>query len=99
MHPRLIFLMGYYHIPVDKETQKLTMITIGNRQYSYQQLGMGIGCAPDIFQSVMTDLFSDLSYVLVYIDDILCLQEHDKPDEEHFRKLRVVLDCLESKGF
>ena len=76
--------MGYYHFLVDEETQKLTTTTIGHRQYLYQQLGMGIGCAPDIFQSVMTDLFSDLPFVLVYIDDILMLGEHDEPDEEHF---------------
>ena len=83
--------MGYYHIPVDEATQKLTTTTIGDRQFSYQRLAMGISCAPDIFQSIMTNIFADLDYVHIYIDNILILQEWDEPDDVHFEKLKIVL--------
>ena len=60
---------------------------------------MGIACAPDMFQSIMTELLGDLSYVLVYIDDVLILQRDDKTEANHLRKLETVLKQLEDKGF
>ena len=52
---------------------------------------MGIASAPDIFQSIMMDLLGDLDYVLVYIDDILLLQRHGETEEDHLKKMEVVL--------
>ena len=60
---------------------------------------MGIACAPDIFQSIMMDLLGDLDYVLVYIDDILLLQRHGKTEEDHLKKMEVVLKRLNDIGF
>ena len=36
---------------------------------------MGIACASNTFQSIMTELLGDLEHVLVYIDDILIVQK------------------------
>ena len=60
---------------------------------------MGIACAPDMFQSIMTELLGDLSYVLVYIDDILILQRDNETEADHLQKLETVLKRLEDKGF
>jgi hypothetical protein len=63
--------MGYYHIPLDEESQKLCSFVMPSGKYRYKRLPMGIEVAVDVFQEVMTELFSDLDYVRVYLDDIL----------------------------
>ena len=40
-------------------------------KYEYQLLPMGLGNSPNIFQEHMFELFSDLEYVQVYINDLL----------------------------
>ena len=65
--------MGYYHIPLDKESQELCTTILPWGKYSYAKLPMGLCNAPDIFQAIMNELLGDLPYVLVYLDDILIL--------------------------
>ena len=55
---------------------------------------MGLASAPDIFQSIMTDLFGDLDYVLVYIDNILVVQQKHETEEDHLQKVETVLERL-----
>ena len=45
------------------------------------------------------DLLGDLDYVLVYINDILLLQHHGKSEEDHLKKMEVVLKRLNDIGF
>ena len=47
----------------------------------------------------MTEMFCDLDYVLVYIDDILILQREDETEDDHLNKIDTVLSRLENKGF
>ena len=47
----------------------------------------------------MTEMFCDLDYVLVYIDDILILQREDETEDDHLNKIETVLSRLENKGF
>ena len=63
--------MGYYYIPLDEETKKLCTPILPWGKYNYKQLPTGVASAPDIFQEIMNNLFGDLDFVLVYIDDIL----------------------------
>ena len=60
---------------------------------------MGLASAPDIFQSIMTGLFHDLDYVLVYLDDILIIQKEGESEDGHLQKVEEVLKRLEDKGF
>ena len=55
--------MGYYHIPLDEYSQGLCGTVVPWGVYQYTVLPMGISNAPDIFQSIMMHLFSDLLYV------------------------------------
>jgi hypothetical protein len=62
----LDFNMGYHHIKLDADTQKLFIIVlpwlIG--KYKYQRLPMGIKTAiDDVFQNVMSKLVQDMEYV------------------------------------
>ena len=60
---------------------------------------MVVVCTPDIFQSIMMDSLGNLDYVLIYINDILLLQRHGKTEEDHLKKMKVVLKQLNKIGF
>ena len=59
---------------------------------------MGLSSAPDIFQSIMTGLFHDLDYVLVYLGYILIIQKEGETEDDHLQKVEEVLKRLEDKG-
>ena len=48
--------MGYYHIPLDKQSQELCTTILPWGKYSYAKLPMGLCNAPDIFQAIMNEL-------------------------------------------
>ena len=79
-------LQGYYHIPLSEKAQKICTTILPWGKYSYKRLPMGLASAPDIFQSIMTDLFGDLDYVLVYIDNILVVQQKHETEVDHLQK-------------
>ena len=68
-------------------------------KYAYKRLHMRLASAPDIFQSIMTGLFHDLDYVVVYLDDILIIQKEGETEDDHLQKVEEVLKRLEDKGF
>jgi hypothetical protein len=51
---------GYYHIPMDEESQKLCTFMMPWGKYRYAKLPMGVKVAKDIFQEVMTKRDSTL---------------------------------------
>ena len=63
--------MVYYTIWLTPNVQRICMIGTPWGKYAYLRLPMGIKCAPDIFQSKMNSLMSDLEYVKMYLDDLL----------------------------
>ena len=91
--------MGYYHIPLDKESQELCTTILPWGKYSYAKLPMGLCISPDIFQAVMNDLLGDLPYVLVYLNDILILNTKDETTDDHLRTIEEVLPRVENVGF
>jgi hypothetical protein len=65
--------MGYYHIKLDADAQKLSTIVFSCGKYIYKRLPMGIKVNPDIFQNVMSKHVQDMKYVKNYLDDLLIL--------------------------
>jgi hypothetical protein len=55
--------MGYYHIKIDADAQKLCTIVFPWHIGKYKRLPMGIKIAPDVFQNVMSKLVQDMEYV------------------------------------
>jgi hypothetical protein len=45
-------IMGYYHIPLDLEAQKLCKTILPWDKYQYKRLPMGVKTSPDIFQRI-----------------------------------------------
>jgi putative transposase len=57
---------------------------------------MGLCNSPDIFQERMYEIFSDLEYVCVYIDDLLVTS--CSTFEEHLQRLELVFSQLSEAG-
>jgi hypothetical protein len=89
--------MGYYHIPLDEESQKLCTTILPWGKYKYKRLPMGIKNSPDIFQSIMNELLGDLDYCRVYLDDILITSSGSFA--EHLQKMETVLSRLQKANF
>ena len=89
--------MGYYHIPLDEESQRLCTTILPWGKYQYLRLPMGIKNSPDIFQAIMMELLGDLEYARTYIDDILITSSGTF--EEHLEQVETVLKRLETAGF
>ena len=89
--------MGYYHIPLDEESQQLCTTILPWGKCRFKKLPMGVATAPDIFQSIIDEMLGDLDYVRAYIDDVLIIS--DGTFEDHMTKLSVVLQRLQTAGF
>jgi dihydroorotate dehydrogenase len=61
--------MGYYHIPLDLEVQKLCTTILRWGKYQYKRLPMGIKISPDIFQRGMYEVLGDIPNIQVYLYD------------------------------
>ena len=93
----LILKMGYYHIELMLFSKRLcTIVTPPWGKYKYQHLPMGLCNGPNIFQEHMFELFSDLEYVQVYIDDLLMMS--CSTFKEHLEWLEKVLSHLSEAG-
>jgi hypothetical protein len=56
--------MGYYHIKLDADAQKLCTIVFPwhMEKYKYKRLTMGIKIPPDVFQNFISKLVQDMEY-------------------------------------
>ena len=86
---------GYWHIPLDEESRKLTAFEFNGVLYEWNVLPMGLKTAPAIFQRIMSQIFKDLDFVVVYIDDIAILSDNA---EEHLDHLRQVFEVINAHG-
>jgi hypothetical protein len=80
--------MGYYHIELSPFSKYLCTIVMPYGKYEYQHLLVGLCNSPDIFQEHMYEIFSDLEYVHVYIDNLLMMS--CSTFKEHLQRLKLV---------
>lgn len=86
---------GFWQIPLDRETAKLTTFITPFGRYFFTHLPFGISSAPEIFQRIMTEILVNIPGVVCYYDDILC---HSRDNEEHARLLHQVHARLQEVG-
>ena len=83
---------GFYQIPLDSESQKLTTFITPFGRYCFQRVPFGITSAPEIFQRKMAELLQGIEGVVVIMDDILVFgkteSEHDENLEKVIRRLQ-----------
>ncbi|XP_065185812.1 uncharacterized protein K02A2.6-like [Sycon ciliatum] len=86
---------AYQQLLLDDESKLLTTINTSKGLFVYNRLPFGVSAAPAIFQRTMEQLLAGLSFVVVYLDDIVV---SGKTRAEHDENLRLVLDRLASAG-
>lgn len=86
---------GFWQIPLQRETAKLTTFITPVGTFFFKRLPFGFSSAPEIFQREMSVLFRGQEGVEVYMDDILV---NGRDDMEHEERLQNVLCILENAG-
>ena len=92
---KLDMYKSYHQIPVDENDIHKTAILTPLGTYVFKRLAMGLSGAAQTFQRFMDEIFRDLSFVFVYIDDILVFS---KRLSEHHEHLTAVFDRLSYYG-
>ncbi|KAI8116310.1 Transposon Tf2-6 polyprotein [Lucilia cuprina] len=86
---------GFWQIPVTDRTKQILTFSTPWGRYSCKRLPFGISSAPEVFQSLMQQLFSHLPNVKVAIDDILV---HSKNLNELRATTNKVINIIENNG-
>lgn len=89
-------LSGYLQIPVfTGDQEKMAFGILGHGLYEFKVMPFGLTNAPGTFQRVMDSIFSGLSFVVVYINDILVFSPSVA---QHFKHLQIMFDLLHKHG-
>lgn len=82
---------AYNQLRLEEESQKLTAFYSPIGVLQFARLNFGAKSAPEIFQKIMNNVFGDIKFVWIYLDDIAIAaptrQEHDKALEEVERRI------------
>lgn len=65
---------GFFHVPIEKESQKYTSFIVPDGQYEFRYVPFGLCNSPAIFQKYINTIFRDLlreKKILIYIDDFI----------------------------
>lgn len=93
---RLDLRNGFYQIRMKPGDIYKTSFSCPLGLYEWTVMPMGLINAPASFQRVMTDIFKDLQFVQVYMDDIVV---HSGGHQDHYEHLRQVFQRLNDNDF
>lgn len=89
---------GYFHVPVDKNSQKYTAFVTPTNQYEFLKTPFGLLIAPAIFQGYINAIFRQLikdKIVITYMDDLI-IRADNMEDAVH--RFKQVIDVAQQHG-
>ena len=76
---------GFWQIPLDDESAKLTTFISPFGRYFYRRLPQGITSAPEIFQRTVEEIIIGEEHAVCFFDDILVFSENEDVHEKHLK--------------
>ena len=86
---------GFWQLCLDKRSSFLTTFNSPFGRYLYFRLPFGISFAPEVYHTIIHEMFEGIEGVDTSMDDILIW---GKTKEEHDRSLRQVFERAKKKG-
>ncbi len=86
---------GYWQMPLDEQSSRLTTFITPFGRYRFTRVPFGITSASEIYQREMNRILNGIQGVEVYQDDVMI---HSKDEKDHDEILKRVLKRIEESG-
>ena len=88
---------GFWQLPLDEDTAKLTSFITPFGRYFYKRLPFGISSAPEIFQRTMEEILAGEENVVCYFDGILIYSKDHSSHDEYLDRVMKMLESVHLK--
>ena len=85
---RLDATSGFFQLPLDDESAKLTTFITPFGHYFYRRLPQGITSSPEIFQGTVESMLCDQPHAVCFFDDILVFIDNDSDHKKHLENTK-----------
>ncbi|XP_059083366.1 uncharacterized protein LOC131880699 [Tigriopus californicus] len=92
---KLDLVSAYHQVPMKQSDFEKTTITPCFGLYKYVQMPFGLRNAGQTFQRMDNEIFRDMPFVFIYVDDLIIASSST---EEHLRHVKLVLTRLHEHG-